>query len=198
MATTNAASITAQGAALSNPWRDDDGRPLATLLALEEGPGPAPAAASGSWAGLTSITRMFGWRRGVSYVNRCGIGAGRHQHTKFGSDPSRGGATLSAADRRRIDPFLTSVFGTPEAPAPADHLEGHVAEVLWYLLTLEIAYDERNLRNAEGPSFSVTETGGDGLAIWQTEDGGLVCRLWEIKKDSGTGHISRTDRKSVV
>lgn len=94
-------------------------------------------------------------------------------------------ATLSAADRRRIDPFLTSVFGTPEAPAPADHLEGHVAEVLSYLLTLEIAYDERNLRNAEGPGFSVTETGGDGLAIWQTEDGRLVFRIWEIKKDSG-------------
>lgn len=36
---TNAVSVTAHEAALSNPWRDDDGRPLATLLALEEWPG---------------------------------------------------------------------------------------------------------------------------------------------------------------
>jgi hypothetical protein len=91
-----------------------------------------------------------------------------------------------------VDPFLTSVFGTPESPVPTDHLEGHVAELLWHLLTQEAVREGLKLRNAEGPSFSVTETGGDGLAIWQSADGDLMFRLWEIKKDTSAGHLSRT------
>lgn len=98
---------------------------------------------------------------------------------------------LSPADQQRLSPFLTNVFGTPESPAPDDHLEGHVAEVLWHLLTTEAEDAERTLLNDEGPSFAVTETGGDGLTIWQREGDQLSFHLWEIKKHTGDSHVSR-------
>jgi hypothetical protein len=174
------------------PWRGDDGRPLATLLTLAEGPGSSNQ--SCVWfLGRLDVdhpdVRLAAWRIArASMQHRCGATPAYELWERCVTS----GSSLSAADRRRVDPFLTSVFGTPESPVPGDHLEGHVAEVLWHLLTLEAAQDGRTLRNAEGPSFSVTETGGDGLAIWQLDSGGLIFRLWEIKKDTGAGHISRT------
>jgi hypothetical protein len=177
---------------LDRPWLDDDARPLAALLALAEGPGSGDPGCV--WfLGRLEVghpdVRIAAWRVArASMLHRCGATPAY----ELWEQCVMRGSSLTAADRRRVDPFLTSVFGTPESPVPADHLEGHVAEVLWHLLTLEATRGGRTLRNAEGPSFSVTETGGDGLAIWQLDSGGLVFRLWEIKKDTGAGHISRT------
>jgi hypothetical protein len=174
------------------PWLDDDGRPLATLLTLAEGPGSSDPGCV--WfLGRLDVghphLRVAAWRVArASMLHRCGTTPA----FELWEQRITSGSSLAAGERRRVDPFLTSVFGTPEYPVPADHLEGHVAEVLWHLLTLEAQDAGRVLRNAEGPSFSVTETGGDGLAIWQLDSGGLVFRLWEIKKDTGAGHISRT------
>lgn len=175
-----------------HPWTNDDGRALGILVALEEGPGSNSQACT--WfLGRLEVghpdVRLAAWRVArVAMRHRCGDTSAYELWEQCITN----GSLLSAAERRRVDPFLTSVFGTPELPVPADHLEGHIAEVLWYLLTQEAVRDGHTLRIAEGPSFGVTEAGGDGLAIWQADDGDLVFRLWEIKKDTGAGHISRT------
>ena len=44
----------------------------------------------------------------------------------------------------------------------------------------------------EGPSFNVTEPGGDGLAIWRLDGETFSFCLWEIKKDSSKSHVSQT------
>ena len=177
---------------LDQPWLTDDGRPLNGLLTLREGPGSNAAGCVwflGRLAVGEADVRQAAWRVAwASMHHRCGETPAFELWERCVKDAG----SLSASDRRRVDPFLTGVFGTPELPAPADHLEGHVAEILWHLLTLEDTRPGRGLLNAEGPSFSVTETGGDGLAIWQLEGGGLFFRLWEIKKSSGTGSISST------
>lgn len=185
-------AVTGPEAPLDQPWNDDDGRALATLVALEEGPGSSNQTCT--WfLGRLDVgqpdVRLAAWRIArASMRHRCGETSAYQLWERSITSGSR----LSDAERRRVDPFLTSVFGTPESPVPVDHLEGHVAEILWHLLTKESVRDGHTLRNAEGPSFSVTETGGDGLAIWQTDGGDLVFRLWEIKKDTGARHISRT------
>jgi hypothetical protein len=174
------------------PWHDDDVRSLSQLLRLVEGPGSSGQSCLWFLGTLEighSDVELAAARVAVAAMkHRCGQTAvfSLWEHCV------RARLSLSISDRRRIDPFLTNVFGTPESPVPADHLEGYVAEVLWHQLALELAIDGRVLRLAEGPSFSVTESGGDGLCIFQLDNGDLVFRLWEIKKDTSTGHISRT------
>ena len=62
-----------------------------------------------------------------------------------------------------------------------------MAEYVWYILAQENLPDGLTLRAIEGPSFSVTAPGGDGLAVYQRNDAVLVFRLWEIKKHESTG-----------
>jgi hypothetical protein len=179
---------------LSNdcPWIADDDRQMRDLLGLRLGPG-ADRSVCPWFLGLLDVgdpdVRLASWRVAVaSMKNRCGE---TPVYALWEATVISGG-TLSASDRRRLDPFLTNVYGTPEAPAPADHLEGHVAEVLWHLLTIEYDGPERALINSEGPSFSVTETGGDGLTVWADAEERLSFHLWEIKKHTGGSHVSRT------
>ncbi len=79
------------------------------------------------------------------------------------------GGTLDTAERRRVAPFVQTAFGLPERPLPADQVEGHVAECLWYILAGEQVPTGRELLAREGPSFAVTGPGGDGLAVYRTE-----------------------------
>lgn len=83
-------------------------------------------------------------------------------------------------------------IGTPADPAPQVHLEGFVAEHIWHLLTLEDALALGSLVRVDGPDWSVTDSGGDGLAVHRV-DSGLVFRLWESKAHTG----DRTVREVV-
>jgi len=174
------------------PWLEQDDRPLSTLLDICEGPGSSTDTCTWFLGRLDvghADVRLAAWRVAhASMQQRCGATSVYDLWERSVTT----GTKLSAAERRRVDPFLTNVFGTPESPVPSDHLEGHVAEVLWYLVTTDLSVAGRTLRYAEAPSFSVTEPGGDGLAIWQLDADGLIFRLWEIKKDTGARHISRT------
>jgi hypothetical protein len=102
------------------------------------------------------------------------------------------GAKLGAAERARVEPFIRPAFGLPGRPIPPDHLQGHVAEYVWYILAKENVPADLALQNLEGPSFSVTTPGGDGLAVYRRGDDVLIFRLWEIKKHDSKLHVSRT------
>jgi len=91
---------------------------------------------------------------------------------------------LTGRDRAIAMPFL-DVYGDPASPpSTTDHLEGHVNEWLWYLLTGELA--TRNVAVIEPPSFQVTAPGGDGFVIYRRPDTVLMFRLWELKKHVGS------------
>lgn len=102
------------------------------------------------------------------------------------------GTRLSEDQSRKLVPFIRPAFGLPTRELPTDHLQGHVAEHVWYILAQENLPNDLTLRMIEGPSFSVTTPGGDGLAVYQRNDAVLVFRLWEIKKHESTMHLSRT------
>jgi hypothetical protein len=102
------------------------------------------------------------------------------------------GTHLPADQSRKLAPFIKPAFGLATKPLPDDHLQGHVAEYVWFILVQENLPAGLTLRTIEGPSFSVTTPGGDGLAVYQRSDAVLVFRLWEIKKHESAMHLSRT------
>jgi hypothetical protein len=108
------------------------------------------------------------------------------------------GVPLSDRDRDVVDAFVKPAFGLPEHPRPDDHLQGYIAEALWHLLTLECIDETRTLRNIDPPSWTTTEPGGDGLAVYEVAPEVLVFRLWEIKKATGKAHLSTTIRKASL
>ena len=112
----------------------------------------------------------------------------------------RKGATQQTApspsERSVLVAFIESGFGLPTAPRSEDHVQGHVAELVWYLVTLEQATGSRTLRRIEPPSFHVSSPGGDGLVVYERDDGGLIFRLWEVKKHTGKARLSRTTNRA--
>ncbi|MQA24499.1 MAG: hypothetical protein GEU94_03320 [Micromonosporaceae bacterium] len=79
-------------------------------------------------------------------------------------------------------------IGTPDGPANDEHLEGFVAEHIWHLLTIEDALTIGAPVRVDGPDWSVTDSGGDGLVIYRP-DGTLIFRLWETKAHTGDGAV---------
>lgn len=102
-----------------------------------------------------------------------------------------GGAEPSGTAREALKAFIEPVFGLPENPdfVQQDHIEGHVAEYLWYFLSLE-GLTGKNVVRVEPPGFAPTDPGGDGLIIHGSTNTVLMFRLWEIKKCSGTSTVS--------
>jgi hypothetical protein len=88
-----------------------------------------------------------------------------------------------------LEPFIASEsIGTPSNPSKDQHLTGFVAEHLWHLLSLEDASGLGSLVRIEGPDWTVTSSGGDGLTIHRP-DGALIFRLWESKAHTGSGAV---------
>jgi hypothetical protein len=101
---------------------------------------------------------------------------------------------LAGADRRKVVPFIKTVFGEPGAALPDEHVSGWIAEFLWYRLAQEMSSRPGGtLQDIHGPGFHATEPGGDGLTVWRREDSGvLTFCLWEIKNHVGTSTLSKT------
>lgn len=105
-----------------------------------------------------------------------------------------GGPPLTTTEREMVETFVEPSIGLPTDPTPRDpdHLQGAVAEYVWYLAARDWADEGRTIRYIEKPSLFATEAGGDGLVVYRlTTDGSLIFRLWEIKKYTGSGSISR-------
>jgi hypothetical protein len=102
-------------------------------------------------------------------------------------------SSLPSASRSAISAFIRRGLGLPEEHNPQDHLEGFIAEYLWYFLSLDVSCEE--VVRIEPPSFAPTDPGGDGLAIHRIPTiptGYLMFRLWEIKKCTGDSPVSDT------
>jgi hypothetical protein len=102
-----------------------------------------------------------------------------------------GTRVLTPIEQDRVEPFIRTGFGLPGRELPADHLQGYVAEFVWFLVTRERVPAGRHLRVIKGPGFHVTGPGGDGLAVYKFA-GNHIFRLWEIKKHHSSSHVSRT------
>lgn len=79
-------------------------------------------------------------------------------------------------------------IGLPPDGASDQHLEGFVAEHIWHLLTTENALTFGVPVRVDGPDWSVTDSGGDGLAIYRS-NGTLGFRLWESKAHTADGTV---------
>lgn len=101
------------------------------------------------------------------------------QHTLAGTKiPSPTSSTIAS--------FVEPVFGLPDASKSEDHLHGHIGEWLWHLLTK----DNPAVRVQPDPKGDVTDAGGDGFCVYETCTGALRFRLWESKKNTGSGSLS--------
>lgn len=103
----------------------------------------------------------------------------------------RGGGihTLQGADVM-LPAFLRPSFGIPASPLPDEHLQGAVGEMVWYLLVRDFVHEPAIAHIVE-PSVSPLDHGGDGFVVHRLDDGGLMFRLWEVKKSTG-GPVSST------
>ena len=101
------------------------------------------------------------------------------------------GGPHSGRDRVLLEDHLLQNFGPPEDPAPLEHLEGAVFEHLWYALTVEHDGHLGLPIHVPRPSWSVTDPGLDGLAIYLVA-GQLVFRLWELKRHAADSAVRQT------
>lgn len=113
------------------------------------------------------------------------------------------GNAVAEGDRELVLSFVTSVFGRLDAVEPDDtkakkgksnHLEGFVAEWLWHLIMKEQQSLDRERKYLSEPSYSVTEQGEDGFAVYAPPGANvsLFFRLWEIKKHNTANSVVTT------
>jgi hypothetical protein len=104
-----------------------------------------------------------------------------------------GGPQPTGAVARALRAFVRPGFGLPgeSQSVPMAHLEGCVAQYLWYTLSLEDLTCE-NVVRVEHPGFAPTDPGGDGLVIHRVSADSMMFRLWEIKKNTGKAPLSST------
>lgn len=96
------------------------------------------------------------------------------------------GTQVPSPMRATIASFVEPVFGLPDDPKSKDHLHAHVGEWLWHLLTK----DSPAIRVQPDPKGDVTDAGADGYSIYENAVGALRFRLWESKKNTGSGSLS--------
>lgn len=97
-----------------------------------------------------------------------------------------------------IEHFLEAIvrvsIGTIIQPKDLDHIQGWVAEHLWYYL-IKGSYPLGHIVRVFDVGISSTEHGGDGFVLHNNSNG-LKFRLWEIKKISGTTNVNSVIRKA--
>jgi hypothetical protein len=162
------------------------------MLALTDGPpGSAVEYVTGGTA-LTGADRECA-AQGLAddaMVLRAGASSpslARWRAVRDGDPPD---ALVSAA---AVASYIAVGFGLPDKPAPPNHLQGLVAELIWNRLIKERTKCSggRTLVHAHSVKPDPLEPGGDGLVIYQV--GQMhVFRLWEIKKHDAQGYVSAT------
>jgi hypothetical protein len=96
-----------------------------------------------------------------------------------------------------VSTYAAIGFGSPDKPAPPDHLQGLVAELLWNRLMKERrrCSGGRALVKAHSVKPDPLEPGGDGLVVYRVGTT-YVFRLWEIKKHNAERQVSATIRRA--
>lgn len=105
-----------------------------------------------------------------------------------------GGPAEVGSSLKAVETYVGIAFGHPARPPNVDHVQGHVAELIWNLVIAERAKtrDGRKLVRAHTAKADPLEPGGDGLVIYLDSHGDFVFRLWEIKKHDAKGNVSKT------
>lgn len=100
------------------------------------------------------------------------------------------GALLKAA----LEVHLSIGFGRRSARINDDHVQGHLAEVLWHGLIPGVEAERGGRATAwmERIKPDPTEPGGDGLIVYVGIGDELSFRLWEIKKNVAGERIGQT------
>lgn len=143
-------------------------------------------------------------RSAAAWLLACAIASQRGGNSAFYATwyaAALAGVPLGGKDRLRAEGFVAPVFGLPgRSPAPQEQLQGFITEWLWYCLAREKKESHRSLSYIESPSWSVTEQGGDGLALYSdvAGAGALSFRLWELKKHVSSKPISSTIGKAYA
>jgi hypothetical protein len=83
---------------------------------------------------------------------------------------------------------LLDSIGTKQEPGSDDHLEGHIAEVIWAVLLREHEHPAGTLIDRSEVKTTVYGQGGDGHALYLAEDSSLTFRLWESKKNASASN----------
>lgn len=114
-----------------------------------------------------------------------------------------GGPPATGPRKSALEAYVGIGFKLPGRPTNDDHVQGHVAELIWNRLMNErsACRDGRQLVRAHSVKPDPLEPGGDGLVIYSrdspSKDGPeLVFRLWEIKKHDGDKKVSATIRRA--
>ncbi|MGC3859272.1 hypothetical protein ACPSM1_03675 [Micromonospora chersina] len=109
-----------------------------------------------------------------------------------------GGPPETGARRAAVEAYVSVGFNLPGQPVNDDHVQGHVAELLWNRLMQErsVCRDGRQLVRAHSVKPDPLEPGGDGLVIYRDGQGTFVFRLWEIKKHDAKTWVSATIRRA--
>jgi hypothetical protein len=165
--------------------------PLTSLLVMQEGPTDSPVEYVIGGLHLSGVDReaAAGHLADDAMQIRCGrsptLDAWRAR--RDGGPPSK--------HKKIVETYAGIGFGLPDSPANDDHLQGLVAELLWNRLMQErrVCRDGRRLVHAHPVKPDPLEPGGDGLVIYEIDDGTLVFRLWEIKK-----HTAQNKRLSAT
>lgn len=105
-----------------------------------------------------------------------------------------GGPPATGSSLKALETFVKIAFKLPGETVNKDHLQGHVAELLWNRLIQErtVCRDGRQLIKAHPVKVDPLEPGGDGLVIYKHCNEDLVFRLWEIKKHDKKVGLSAT------
>lgn len=109
-------------------------------------------------------------------------------------DRRDGGPAQVGARLEVMRTFMNIGFGLPGQPKNSDHVQGHVAELLWSRVIGErqSCRDGRAYVASQPIKADALEPGGDGLVVYRSAGGTLVFRLWEIKKHDSTARVSNT------
>jgi hypothetical protein len=109
-----------------------------------------------------------------------------------------GGAPATGSRKAALEAYVGIGFRLPGQTVNNDHVQGHVAELIWNRVMQEraVCRDGRRLVRAVPIKADPLEPGGDGLVIYSSscgKDGDeLVFRLWEIKKHDASARVSAT------
>jgi len=109
------------------------------------------------------------------------------------------GAPLTYSTQQALRAFFNNIFGPPGNynAVSAEHLQGYIGQMLWFFICEERQLEESIVR-IEPPGFKSTDSGGDGLVVHRLSGGGLMFRLWEMKKYVPTRVDSTTSVSSTI
>lgn len=176
-----------------SPWQRADGKKLSELVRVTQGPGPQTRCRwhLGTLPKLPKQDVEAATWLVAEELMRMRFAQAKHLH-RLWRRAATSDRRLSARNRAKIEPFVITAFGLPNDPLSEDHVQGLVAEYIWYLLAKDLPSKGRRIRRLEKPSYHVTSPGGDGLVTYELTTGELVFRLWEIKKHTASSNISGT------